>query len=166
VFCVELFKKEDSSSSHLFLFRNCNYWPTRCKLLGFVAPIITLTNIGRTLMKSTKRSRLGFNKVVALGIGFTLGSVLLVMQSPAMAAGKCMIVGVDNGNGRGLLCFIGRPRYELSGSEGFRDAISQAIGLADGMRDNCPGAHVTVAPAKGKDAINCERGIPRPILEP
>ena len=92
-----------------------------------------------------------------------LGSVLLVMQSPAMAAGKCMIVGVDNGNDHGpLLCRKTIPRYELSGSEGFRDAISQAIGFAAGIRDNCPGAHVTVAPAKGKLEYLCRKPLPIP----
>jgi hypothetical protein len=92
-----------------------------------------------------------------------LGSVLLVMQSPAMAAGKCMIVGVDNGNSHGpFLCKITELRFELSGSEGFRDAISQAIGFAAGIRDNCPGAHVTVAPAKGKLGGLCGKPIPTP----
>ena len=86
-----------------------------------------------------------------------LGSVLLVMQPTAMAAGQCMAVGVDTGDG---FCPQPRSRTALTGTEDFRDAISQAIGYAAGARDSgCTGSHITVKPAK-KGLYVCKRPVP------
>ena len=73
-----------------------------------------------------------------------LGSVCLVMH-PGANAGKLMRVDVTSPSGCHATC--GGVKVE-TGTEAFRDAVSQAVGEAAGVQASCPDAHVSIEPVQ------------------
>jgi hypothetical protein len=74
-----------------------------------------------------------------------LGSLCLVMH-PGASAGKVMLVGVTSPTGCYQSGCDGFPLEVETGTEAFRDAVSQAVGAAAGVQADCPSAHVYIEP--------------------
>lgn len=97
-----------------------------------------------------KNSRIKVMKNNVIG-SILLGGALLVLQ-PVANAGQCMKVGVAGTE----YCNVPVDRLVVveTGTLEFRDAISEAIGKAEGYRTlaDCPSAHVSIV----KTFLSCD----------
>jgi hypothetical protein len=73
-----------------------------------------------------------------------LGGVLMAIQ-PAVTAGQMMEIGVAVPDGGHCMSYM--PTKAETGTQAFRDAVSEAVGAAAAVRDHCPGAHVSITPS-------------------
>jgi len=97
-----------------------------------------------------------------IAVGLSVVGMCLTAQAPTQAASlkglTCMnIVEVDP-------CGVNTTEgfYAFAGTEDFREKLATAIGWAKLAKDNCPSAHIEVAPADTSECIVVIPPRPRP----